>query len=118
MLKFSLIPMIAGLASGALAIPSLGQAAATTAAGPVSGVVNAPAHGARMAADPNKPICKSEPIPGSRLGGKAVCLTRAQWDQMAQDARDLLRDMSSRRGVENATDGMTGGMAGGMMGSH
>ena len=118
MLKFSLIPMIAGLASGALAIPSLGHAAATTVPGPVSGIVNAPAHGARMAADPNKPICKSQPIPGSRLGGKTVCLTRTQWDQMAQDARDALRDMSSRQGAANAMDGMAGGTAGGMMGSH
>ena len=118
MLKSSLVPMIAGFALGALAIPSLCQAAASNAPAPVVGAVDTPVRGARMAANANKPICKSQPIAGSRLGGKTVCLTRAQWDQMAQDARDALRDMSSRQEVPNVMDGMMGGMTGGMMGSH
>jgi hypothetical protein len=33
-------------------------------------------------------ICKHEDEIGSRLGGKRVCMTKAQWAQQAQDARD------------------------------
>jgi hypothetical protein len=101
--------MAAGPAICALMVIGAAQAAASTPT---------PVHAARLAVNPDKPICRSQPIPGSRLGGKTICLTRAQWDQMGQDARDVLRDMSSRQGVANATDGMAGGMTGGMMGSH
>jgi hypothetical protein len=39
--------------------------------------------------DPSqKVICKTQDEMGSRLGGKRICMTKAQWDQQAQDAHD------------------------------
>ena len=39
--------------------------------------------------DPNqRVICKTQDEIGTRLGGKRICMTKAQWDQQAQDAHD------------------------------
>lgn len=39
--------------------------------------------------DPNRMICRKQPIPGSRLGSKRVCATAAQWAQMQLDTRQV-----------------------------
>lgn len=36
----------------------------------------------------DKVVCRKEQETGSLLGGHKTCHTQAQWDQMAQDARD------------------------------
>jgi hypothetical protein len=33
-------------------------------------------------------VCKQEEEPGSRLGGKKVCMTRDDWAQQSRDAQD------------------------------
>lgn len=39
--------------------------------------------------DPNqRVICKTQDEVGTRLGGKRICMTKAQWDRQSQDARD------------------------------
>lgn len=39
--------------------------------------------------DPNqRVICKTQDEVGTRLGGKRICMTKAQWDQQSQDAHD------------------------------
>jgi hypothetical protein len=38
--------------------------------------------------DVNKIVCKKEEKLGSRLGGKKVCLTVQEWEDMAKAARD------------------------------
>ncbi|HEX4741086.1 MAG TPA: hypothetical protein VH353_07140 [Caulobacteraceae bacterium] len=39
--------------------------------------------------DPNqRVICKTQDEVGTRLGGKRICMTKAQWDQQTLDARD------------------------------
>ncbi len=80
-----------GLAAGpALAQTGAGAPAqttvpATTASGPPA---NAPSSAKPTGADPDKQvICKHQEELGSRLGGKRVCMTRAQWAQQAQDAQ-------------------------------
>lgn len=40
------------------------------------------------AAEPNKKVCKTVTITGSRLGGKRTCKTRAQWDAEAKFVQD------------------------------
>ena len=49
---------------------------------------------ATSARDPNKMICKSEIPTGSRLGGHKVCRTRAEWADIARDAKDQLDNVS------------------------
>lgn len=42
--------------------------------------------------NPNEIVCKSLPPPtGTRLGGRRVCMTRAQWDQAQVQAADAVR---------------------------
>jgi hypothetical protein len=44
------------------------------------------------AADPNREICKSQPVVGSRLKRVRQCLTAQQWEEMRQAERQgLLR---------------------------
>jgi hypothetical protein len=40
--------------------------------------------------DPNRVICRSEPVIGSRLQSKRTCLTSSQWAQMERDQRDTV----------------------------
>lgn len=43
------------------------------------------------ASDQNKIICESLPPPtGTRLGGRRVCMTKAQWDRQHHEAADAL----------------------------
>jgi hypothetical protein len=44
--------------------------------------------------DPNKIICHTEVPTGSRLGGHKVCRTRAEWADIARDAKDQLDSVS------------------------
>jgi invasion protein IalB len=40
--------------------------------------------------DPNRIICERQEEIGSRLGGKKVCKTAAQWDEERQQEREAL----------------------------
>jgi hypothetical protein len=73
--------------------PSLADPAqnTTAAAPPASSTTSA-----NSAHDPNKMICKSEIATGSRLGGHKVCRTRAEWADIARDARDQLDNVNIR----------------------
>jgi hypothetical protein len=44
-------------------------------------------------ANPDKVSCKSEPILGSRIRTKRLCLTAAQWVQYEKDRQQLQRDI-------------------------
>ena len=44
-------------------------------------------------------VCFREEETGSRLGGKRVCMTRAQYIQRARDAQNALDDIRRDRGV-------------------
>jgi hypothetical protein len=41
--------------------------------------------------DPNRRVCKLEERTASRLPGKKICKTKAEWEQQAQDAVDAAR---------------------------
>jgi hypothetical protein len=74
----------------------LSGAGSALAAGdpPTNTPAAAPTAAPAAPAKPPKPnrddqvVCKSQPEPGSRLGGKTVCMTRREWEQMSDDARD------------------------------
>jgi hypothetical protein len=86
----------AALAIAAFATPALTQAvggapsAVTVPTTPTSSPATpTPAlpHGASK--DPGQQvICKQQDEIGSRLGGKRICMTKAQWAQQTQDAHD------------------------------
>ena len=46
--------------------------------------------------DPNRMICERVEEIGTRLGGKRVCLTAAQWEAQRQQTRSTLDESRSR----------------------
>jgi hypothetical protein len=42
--------------------------------------------------DPNRMICEKQEELGSRLGGKKICKTAAEWQEWRQQNRDVLED--------------------------
>src|SRR3954451_18560937 len=48
------------------------------------------APGAKNAKDPNRIICERQEELGSRLRGKKICKTAAQWDEERQQEREAL----------------------------
>ena len=46
--------------------------------------------------DPQRLICKSQPITGTRTKTKRICLTAAQWKDQRDDAQKGLRDITDR----------------------
>jgi invasion protein IalB len=61
-------------------------------AAPAAAQNPAPTQAAAPAAskDPNRIICERQEEIGTRLGGKKVCKTAAQWDEERQQERDAL----------------------------
>jgi hypothetical protein len=47
----------------------------------------APDAAAKAAAYANKKICRTETDIGTRLGGKSICRTRAEWDEFRAEQR-------------------------------
>lgn len=41
--------------------------------------------------DRERVICKKVDVPGTRIGGKKVCKTKREWDQIQRDTADALR---------------------------
>lgn len=47
--------------------------------------------------DPNKLICRSEPVLGSRLAKNKRCMTKAQWDEDRRQNRLQLEQSQNTR---------------------
>jgi len=47
-----------------------------------------PMQTAKNTHDSNQVVCKTEDTTGTRLGGHRTCMTRAAWEQQAQNAKD------------------------------
>jgi len=49
------------------------------------------------ATDQNEQVCKHEaPTVGSRLGGRVVCKTVAEWNAISRDHQNVVRDFQNR----------------------
>ena len=46
-----------------------------------------------------KKVCRTETVTGSLIGKKRVCLTQAQWDEIAANTRKTMSDMSRHQGM-------------------
>ena len=54
--------------------------------------------------DPNRIICEREDEIGTRLGGKKVCKTAAEWQQQRQQQRETLEGVQ-RQGTSTGLPG-------------
>lgn len=76
-----------GAVLAAATIAAAGQAAA-------QGTVTGPTAPAKSKGDPNRMVCKTTPVTGTRFA-KSVCRTRAEWDdKAARDKQELLNEQS------------------------
>lgn len=82
-MKF-LLPALAALALG---VPAFAQDAAK------------PADEAE-GKDPNRMICKTEKVSGTRLSSKKVCMTAAQWAQAKRDQRETVDKVQANRPLD------------------
>jgi hypothetical protein len=77
-----------GVACGALlvsAAPALAQTQPTTGSAPTA-----------KAKDPNRVICEKVQDTGSRIGGKRICMTAAQWEEQRRRDRQYVEDAQQR----------------------
>ena len=82
------LAVIIGL-STPFAAPAFAEPAGDASAGRAAATKTPPAH------DENEVVCKREDVTGSRLGGRKVCHTRLEWEQMTEDARRALDNRQS-----------------------
>lgn len=55
-----------------------------------------------------KKICRTETATGSLVAKRRICLTQAEWDDMAANARKNLSDYSRRQGIGAETGSGSG----------
>jgi hypothetical protein len=91
---------------------------ATTSTPPtIDGTANAPGQapgGAQTSdgkPDPNEVICKRVGMTGTRVSRQKICMTRADWEQDAEESEGAAKDMRSQSGGD-------AGRNGSMPGSH
>jgi hypothetical protein len=53
----------------------------------------------KRGSDPNRVICRTEEVIGSRLASKKTCLTATQWEQLRRDQRDTVERIQAFRGT-------------------
>ena len=92
------IPRIATLAA-ALLIPATAvsaQAAATPAPAVPPATPTVPLRMAQNEHDPNLMICKRQELASSRLLGQKICHTRAEWDNITRNSRDVVETVQRK----------------------
>ena len=95
--------IVAIVAAAALSASLAGAAGQTAPATAPTGVAPASAD-AGSTGDPSKLVCRREEVTGSRLGGKRICQTQADWDaQERQSKLDVQHEQN--RGALFSTPG-------------
>ncbi len=92
-------------------------ATASTSAPPATtGTTNAPGQASEGAQtsdgkpNPNEVICKRVGMTGTRVSRQKVCMTRADWQQDAEEAQGAASSMRSQSGTDGGRNG--GGIPG------
>ena len=85
----------------------LGSLAGLVMAAAPASESTAPDATARASAYSTKKICREEVDLGTRLGGKRICRTKAEWDQIR---------LESRKTTEKIQSGTSGCLRGGICG--
>lgn len=81
----------------AASIATAVAASETQTPSPTPEAVPAPVTAPVSKKDPNARVCKNEAVIGRRVPTR-ICMTRAEWDQKARDAKESLGD-SMRAGL-------------------
>jgi hypothetical protein len=84
-----------------LSLTMAAAVAGAAAPSPGNSPPSAPApasHSAKPADDPDKMICRDEPITGSRFT-RRVCMTKSQWDQLTAEAARMRRQTEETTGL-------------------
>lgn len=84
----------------ALAAAAAGLLASAPAAAQ-TGAATAPTATSQKATDKgNEMVCERQPITGSRLGSRKVCMTRAQWADLRLQDRQEIEKVQTSRGMK------------------
>ncbi len=61
-----------------------------------------------------KKVCRTETVTGSLVAKRRICLTQAEWDQIAENTRKSLNDLNRRQnlGSESGSGGGANNTAG------
>lgn len=102
-MKALLLTAAALSAATAIGATAVAQDSSPAAATPAATPAPAPA----SKKDPNGRVCKTTPVIGSRVPTR-VCMTRAEWEQRARDARQQVDD-SQRSGLTTCATNPCGG---------
>ena len=62
----------------------------------------------KAAADPNQKVCQVITATGSRLGGKKICATRAEWEERKRADREATEKAQTQVCVINPMTGKCG----------
>jgi hypothetical protein len=81
----------------ALILAALTASAALAEQQPAAAVRSAGSDGTDGRLDPNQTICRSEPAVGSRLRGRRICATRAQWLEQMRLERQYVEKAQTTR---------------------
>jgi hypothetical protein len=73
----------------------LGAVAGLVMAAAPASESTAPDAAARASANSTKKICREEDDLGTRLGGKRICRTKAEWDQIRSESRKTTEKIQS-----------------------
>jgi hypothetical protein len=112
LIRIAAVAALAMLACWSAAAADQTQTTTTSTTTGVTTSTNEPATtpAVPIAGDPkDRMICKNEPPPtGSRVGGRRICATQREWDQMAANAQKLLRDQQLAPVVNRGVPGTQG----------
>ena len=85
---------------------------AATFALAMSGAAMAKDDGKEQAPVKEKKVCRTETVTGSLVAKRRICMTQAQWDEIAANARKSVDDYSRRQGRGSETGSSMGANSG------
>ena len=93
-MKYAVVALIASIGVSASLNVALAQQTQTGEAGAAG--ASAQSSPTQTISNPDKMVCKSEAVIGSRFP-KKICMTTAQWLQQEQDAKKMLERLQGAR---------------------
>ena len=80
-----------------LTVPALFASAPLAATMPGSGAHAEDKANGETTVDPNKLVCKRFKESGSRLAGKKVCMTAAEWERQRREEQQMVERIQANR---------------------
>ena len=86
--------------AGALATAAAGLFASAPSAAQTPPAAARAATSQKATDSGNEVVCERQPVTGSRLGSRKVCMTRAQWADLRLQDRQEIEKAQTRRGMK------------------